>query len=265
MYNNFTYKNLENTQQRIQQAPSRNLVTVEVGWRRYSRQSERIVELLRLGRLTSSNNDVDREGISLGHSIVERKFATFRVGDRVGRQLRMPLLLPVGIVRVVILRVDVDTSPAGTEVCDNITPTLVCIDAQCDDEVLAGVRHETKGAGRSATAHREYLLIVNFAPRSAISILPDSLLDDAEECVRIGLVDPRCDCVTHSGRKKKVTRKGVAGEYPRNSVSSRPLEGRKEIPLIQLKSKRLTAENRECEMPFYTSGPRVPYTETPMN
>jgi len=112
-------------------------------------------------------------------------------------QLPLPLLPPVGVVLAVILRVDDDASLLISQVRDDITPTLVIVDAQRDDEVLAGVRHETKRAGRSATAHREHVGSVDFGPSSAIGILPNGLLHDVKECIRVGLVDLHNDRVCH--------------------------------------------------------------------
>jgi hypothetical protein len=87
-----------------------------------------------------------------------------------------------------MLRGDDDASLLMSEVRDDVTPALVIVDAQRNDEVLSGVGHETKGAGRSATAHGEQVASIDFAPGSAIGIFPDRLLDDAEECILVGLI-----------------------------------------------------------------------------
>jgi hypothetical protein len=152
------------------------------------------------GRLTSSNDDVDLEVMSVGHSVVKRKGATFIVLHTVTRQLLLPLSHTIGLVGAVVLRVDDDASLLISQVGDDITPTLVVVDAQRNDEVLAGVGHETKGARRSATAHSEYLGSVSFAPCSAISKIPGGPLDDAEECILLGLGDLCGDIVSHSRR-----------------------------------------------------------------
>jgi hypothetical protein len=150
---------------------------------------------------SSSDDDLDREIVSIGHSVGERNVATFGVLDVVRRQLRLPLFLPVAVLVGVILRRDDDTSLVGRKVRDNITPTLVIVDAQCDDEVLAGVGRETKGATRSATTHGEHMGSVGLAPRSAVGVFPDCLLDDVEKSVLVGLVDLCGDCVAHSRKK----------------------------------------------------------------
>jgi hypothetical protein len=150
---------------------------------------------------SSSDDDLDREIVSIGHSVGERDVATFGVLDIVRRQLRLPLFLPVAVLVGVVLRRDDDTSLVGSEVRDNITPTLVVVDAQRDDEVFAGVGRETKGAARSATTHGEHIGSVGLAPRSAVGVFPDRLLDDVEKSVLVGLVDLCGDCVAHSRRK----------------------------------------------------------------
>ena len=140
--------------------------------------------------------------MSLRHGVNDREVATLQVLDAVRRQLCLPLLLPVGVLVGVVLGCDDHTSLVGGKVRDDVAPTFVVVDAQRDDEVLAsGAGHETKGAARSATTHREYMGSTEVVPRPAISVFPDSLLDDVEVCVR-GLVDTCSDCVTHSRRKK---------------------------------------------------------------
>jgi hypothetical protein len=152
--------------------------------------------------LTSSDDDIDLEVVSIGYSIVERNFATFGVLDTVSCQLPLPLLLPVAVIVAIVLRGNDDTSLFISEVRDNVAPTLVIVNAQSDDELLvAGLILKAKGATGSATAHLEHMGLIDFAPCPAVSEVPDRLFDDAEECVRVGLVDARGNSVTHSGRK----------------------------------------------------------------
>jgi len=143
----------------------------------------------------SSNDDLDLEVISFSHSIIELDVATFGVVDIVSRQLILPLLPLVAVCVVVILGRDNDPSLFGGEVSDDVTPTLVVVNAQGDDEVLACVGHETKRAGRPAAAHSEHVRSPNLVPGSAVSILPHGLLNDAEECIGVSLVDLRGDAV----------------------------------------------------------------------
>ena len=153
--------------------------------------------------LTLSDVDVDLEVISLSYNILERNFTTLGVLDRVTRQLLLPLLLPVAVLAVVVLRRDDDTSLRVSKVRDNVTPTLVVVDAKGDDELLVvGVGHETKGARSSATTHLEHMGLTRFAPCPAVSIVPDGLFGDAEVCARVGMEDACGNCVTHSRRKQ---------------------------------------------------------------
>jgi len=112
-----------------------------------------------LRRLTSSNDDIQLEVISFRHSITELEvLTTFGVFDIVSRQLFLPLLLPVAVAVAAILRGDNDTSFFGS---DDVTPTLVVVDSQGDDEVLACVGYETKRAERPAAAHGEHVRSAN--------------------------------------------------------------------------------------------------------
>ena len=115
----------------------------------------------------------------------------------------------------IILRGDDDTSLLIGKICDDVAPTLIIVDAQCDDEVFTGVGRETKGATRSATAHGEHMGSIDFSPSSAVGVVPDCFLDDVEERVPVGLVDLRGDSVAHPGRKKMrgSKRNSVASSY----------------------------------------------------
>lgn len=153
-----------------------------------------------LKRLTSSNEDVHLKVISVSHSIFKQKGASFVVFHTVSDQLLLPLSLPIGVLVIVVLWVDDDASLRISEVRDDITPSLVIVDTQCDNEVLSGVGQEAEGTGRSATTHCDQLGSVSFVPRATIGIIPDRLLDDSEECILVGLVDLCVDCVAHSER-----------------------------------------------------------------
>ena len=148
--------------------------------------------------LTSSDDDLDLEVVSLSDGVDKRKLAALEVRDAVVGQLRLPLLLTVFVVIGVVLGSDDNASLVVGEIGDNITPTLVVVDSQSDDEVFAGVGHEAKGTAGPAATHGEHMGPVDFTPRSTIRVLPDRLLDDVEEGVLVGLVDLGSDRVTHS-------------------------------------------------------------------
>src|ERR1700761_2486945 len=101
---------------------------------------------LTLTTLTDHNSDL--QVIALLHSVLKRKLATLRVGDIVRSQLLFPLLLPSRLSWTVILWVDGQRRLILREVCDDVAPTLVVMDAKSDDEALARAGLETKGARR---------------------------------------------------------------------------------------------------------------------
>ena len=151
-----------------------------------------------LRQLTLSDNDVDLEVIAFGHSIVVRKIATLRILDIVGRQLLLPLLRSITILVAVVLRGNDDPTFFVGKVRDNVSPPLIVVDTQSDDEVFTGVGHETKRAARPAAAHGEHMCSLTFAPCSPVGVVPNRFLDDVEVRVWVGLVDPSGDCVRHS-------------------------------------------------------------------
>ena len=157
--------------------------------------------------LTSSNDDLDLEVVSIGDSVVEGKFAALKVRDAIVGQLRLPLLFPILVAVGVVLGSDDDASLIVGKVGDNVAPMLVVVDAQSDDEVFASVGHEAKGTAGSAATHGEHMGPIYFTPRSTVGILPNRLLDDVEEGVLVGLVDLGSDGVTHSREKWSEERK----------------------------------------------------------
>jgi hypothetical protein len=150
-----------------------------------------------LRRLTSSDNDVDLEVIAFGSSIVVCKIAILPI-DIVGRQLLLPLLHSITILVAVVLRGNDDPSLFVGEVRDNVSPSLIVVDAQSDDEVFTSVAHETKRAACPAAANGEHVGSVNVAPFPAVGVVPNRLLDDVEVRVWVGVVDPSVDFVSHS-------------------------------------------------------------------
>ena len=166
-------------------------------------------------RRTLSDGDLDLEVVSISNGVNEREFATLEVRDTVSGQLRLPLLFTVLVAVGVVLRGDDDTSLVVLEVGDDVSPTLVVVDAQRNNEVFAGVGNETKGTASSTTTHGENMNSVDKTPRSTVGVVPDSLLGDAEECIVVGLVDLGRDGVGGSVGEmvRGVERKGVAGSY----------------------------------------------------
>ena len=139
--------------------------------------------------------------MSLSDGVDKRKLAALKVRDAVVGQLRLPLPFPILVTVGVVLGSDDDASLIVGKVGDNVTPTLVVVDAQSDDEVFASVGHEAKGTAGPAATHGEHMGPVDFTPRSTVGILPDRLLDDVEEGVLVGLIDLGSDRVTHSREK----------------------------------------------------------------
>jgi len=117
-----------------------------------------------------------------------------------------PLLRPFGYVVLLgeVFRRNDDASVLRGNVRDNVTPTLVILDAHSDDEGAALAIFETQGAPVSAATHGEDMAPVGFVPSTAPSDFPDRLLNAAEvrgQFLALALVQARGDGVqTHSGR-----------------------------------------------------------------
>ena len=150
--------------------------------------------------VASSNDDVTFEVVPLGNDIVDSNLPTLGIFDAVRRELILPCLFPIFVVIVVVLRMDQDARVGVGEVRDDISPPLVVVHTQGDDEVLVGVWLEAKGA-RSATAtHVEDAFIVHFGPAAPVGIVPAGLFDNSEEGIGVGLVDADGNLVTHSAK-----------------------------------------------------------------
>jgi hypothetical protein len=151
------------------------------------------------GWLTLSDHNSDLQLVALGHSVLERILATLQVGDLVCTQLLLPLLLPIRVFRAVILWVNDASGLIALEVRDDVAPSLGAVDAESDDEALARVGQETKGARCPASAHLEHMVTFDLVPGSTVGEFPDRLLDNTEERARggIGLVDRYLDRIAH--------------------------------------------------------------------
>ncbi len=149
--------------------------------------------------LTLSDHNSDRQVIAVGHNVLERILATMQVGDRVRSQLLLPLPLPFRGVLAVILWVNDASGLIVREVRDDVTPSLVIVDAESDDETLACVGDKAKGTGRPAPAHLEHVVTVDPVPGSTVGVFPNRLLDDTKVSVLAGssLVDKHFDRITH--------------------------------------------------------------------
>ena len=118
----------------------------------------------------------------------------------------LPLLLPFGLVLLLgdVFRRDDDASVFRGNVCDNVAPTFMILDAHSDDEGPALAIFETHGAPVSAATHGEDMAPVGFVPSTALSEFPDRLLNAAEvrgQFLALALVQARGDGVeSHSGR-----------------------------------------------------------------
>jgi hypothetical protein len=96
----------------------------------------------------------------------------------------------------VVVGVDVRSSIGRGEAGGNIDPAQVVVNAEGDDEVLVAAP-EAEDAGRTAAAHGEDLLVVEFSPGATVGVVPDCLFDDLEPGVGVGLVDAASDGVRH--------------------------------------------------------------------
>jgi hypothetical protein len=172
-------------------------------------------------RLTFSNNDVGREVIAFSYRVADCKFTAPVIADTVRLQLALPLGLTITMFAVVVFRGNDDASLIGLQVRDNVAPSLVVVNTQSDDEIFAGVGHETKGATCPAGFHLEHMGSVNFAPDTGGTEFPASLLDDVEECACIVLIDPNGDCVSHSDKRCICTSGSLRCRHAMSQIRSR--------------------------------------------
>ncbi len=174
---------------------------------------------------TLSDHNSDRQVIALGHNILERILATLQVGDLVRSQLLLPLLLSIRVFLAVILWVNDASGLIVREVRDDVAPSLVIVDAQSDDEALARVGQEAKGARSPAPAHLEHMVTVDLVPGSTIGVFPNRLLDDTEVRVLAGisLVDKHLNRITHFFfEKKRVSVESEHGDSESGVISCQP-------------------------------------------
>ena len=146
----------------------------------------------------SSNDDVTLEVVALSDGIVKSQLPPLGILDIVGCELSLPRLRPVSVLVTVVLGLDEDAGLGGAEVRDDVSPPLVVVHTQGDDEPLAIAGFEAKGPGSTAATHGENVFVVHFGPGAAVGIVPASLLDEFEEGIGVGLIDADGNVVTHS-------------------------------------------------------------------
>lgn len=152
--------------------------------------------------LTLSNDDVDLQVVAVGDGVVVGVVAALSIGNVVAHELPLTRGAAVRVAVAVVLGGNDDTSLIVREVGHDVAPTLVVMHAERDDEVLARVGDEAKGARGATAAHREDVCAVDLAPGTAIGVVPHRLLDDAEEGLGVGLVDVSGDSVRHAGQQE---------------------------------------------------------------
>ena len=96
--------------------------------------------------VTLRDHNSDLQVIAFGHSVLIRTCATFQVGDLVHGQVASPLLFLISVLRIVVLWGNDTSGLTVRKVRDDVAPSNIVIDAQGDDEDLAHVGQETKGA-----------------------------------------------------------------------------------------------------------------------
>jgi hypothetical protein len=96
----------------------------------------------------------------------------------------------------VVVGVDVRSRAGRGETGRYVDPALVVVHTEGDNKVLVAVL-EAEDARGAAAAHGEDLLVAAFGPGATVGVVPDSLLDDLEPGVGLGLVDAGGDLVGH--------------------------------------------------------------------
>ena len=150
----------------------------------------------------SCDGDGGVEGVAVLLVVVNCEFDT-----RGARPLQMRQLLPQHLVSpvfvVVVSGVNLNTGVGGLLVRDDITPSLVVVDAQCDQEEAARGVPEAQHSGSATAAHVEGVLAIHLAPVCSIGVMPTCLLHNAEPVGGLGLDDPHVDGVRHGDELKR--------------------------------------------------------------
>lgn len=139
------------------------------------------------------NGDIATKAVTLRDGVVDLEQPSLRVPHAVIRQLLLPCICPE--LSIVVLRVDGKTALLSSEARNDITPALVIVNTNSDDDVLGPfVGSEAESARGTAVTHFEDVLAVDLRPSS---IVPDGLLDDTEEGVGVLLMDANRNRVRH--------------------------------------------------------------------
>ncbi|KAI5075955.1 hypothetical protein GOP47_0010031 [Adiantum capillus-veneris] len=149
------------------------------------------------GRLVLRDGDGGPEGVAVLFVVVNGD-----LGARGGGLVEGGELLGEHLVAwaagVVVGGVDFHTGVGGGEVHHDVTPTLVVVDAQRHQKILAVRILKAQRAGGAATAHAQRLLAIHLAPRATVGIVPHGLLHDAEPGRGVALNHPHMNGVRHA-------------------------------------------------------------------
>lgn len=143
----------------------------------------------------SPNDDVSLKVVTFSNRIIDSNVPSHSIAHVVTRELPLPRRSPSA--SLIIFGVNRGRSLLVGKVRDNITPPLVVVNAEGDNErLVAGF--EAKDTRCAASAHGENVGSVDFGPSSSIGKVPHRLFDDVEECVGVGRVDSNDDGIAHS-------------------------------------------------------------------
>jgi len=147
----------------------------------------------------SSENDVELEVVTLSDGVFGADVPTVNVKDGLFSALRLPRLNTSRVGVIVVLGESTDASNIVSETGNNIDPSLGVMDTHGDEEgFLALLGHETKHTGGATATHGQQEDAILLRPGSAVGKVPNTLLDDLEEGVGVGLIDADFDGVRHS-------------------------------------------------------------------
>jgi hypothetical protein len=192
VYTNILYVD-SNARARRRQAPtSRSVVTGEHCWA--------IAKSCEMPR--SFDGDGGVEGVAVLLVIVNCEFDTRGAGPLQMRQL-LPQHLVIMVFVVVVSGVNFNTGVGSLLVRDDITPPLVVVDAQCDQEEAACGPPEAQHSGGATGAHVEDVVTIHLAPICSVAVMPTCLLHNAEPVGGLGLDDPHVDGVRHGDEELK--------------------------------------------------------------
>lgn len=131
--------------------------------------------------------------------IFRRDSPPLLVQDGLAGALRLSRLDSLCMGVVVVLWQSPDAGDVVGEASDNVEPWLVVVNTHSNEEgFIALLSHEAKDTRGTATAHGEGKGSIRLRPCTTVGIVPNTLLDDLEECVGVALVDMDSDGVRHA-------------------------------------------------------------------